>query len=145
MSTLRDYVEAYAAKVGGFTEAAHRLDMTYQGLIRIRKKGGGIEPDKAMMIADELGLDPLKVLAAAAAQRTKSPLMRKRWEDLAKGAATVVLLAVAVSYSDAPRAATAESDSHGTRAVISIMRLFRRWLTRLLTMSATPRFALKTA
>lgn len=86
MNTLQ-YLDAVKARRGITSDyaLAKVLGVSQPTVIGYRSGRRIFDDEVALTIAQELGLNPLAVIAAANAERAKTPEMRARWMDLIEG------------------------------------------------------------
>lgn len=81
--TSLEYLEAVMERLGITSDyaLAARLGVTRSAVSKFRK-GAVFGDDVALTVAEILQLNPLVVIAAANAERAKTPESRARWEGL---------------------------------------------------------------
>lgn len=99
--TSGQLLDALKEKTGARSDyalAKNVLSISPESVSQMRERG--LSDDRAVQVAEILGLDPGAVLAGVHAERAKSPAVRKAWEKLARtlraGAAAVFLFTVGV-------------------------------------------------
>lgn len=85
MNTLQ-YLTACKTKLGIESDyaLAKALGMTQSTISGYRAGRSRMDDDAALKVAAILGIDPLEPIAAANAERAKSPEMKAVWESLMK-------------------------------------------------------------
>lgn len=83
MNTL-EYLQAVKTRLGIQSDyaLAKALGITQPTVSGYRAGRSRIDDDVALRIAEILGKNPLEVIAAANAERSKSPEMREKWTHL---------------------------------------------------------------
>ena len=136
MKTIIDYLDAAKAITGSDNKTAKALGIT-QGHLNNFRRGQSISDDLCLKLADLLDVDPLEVIAAKNAERTKSPEMRKRWQDIFKSIAATLLLAAGIS-APVPEASAADL----ARSELNNNNYYAQFMTWLLGLLRPPREAL---
>lgn len=95
IETSSGLLDALKEKTGARSDYALAKDVlmiTPESLYQMRSRG--LSDDRAVQIAEILGLDPGTVLASVHAERAKSPAVRKAWENLAQSLRSAAITAV---------------------------------------------------
>lgn len=97
--SLLDALKEKTGMPSDYALARDIFHITPVSLLHMRQRG--LSDDRAVQVAEILGLDPGAVLAGVHAERAKSPAVRKAWEKLARSlragaAAAVFLFAVVI-------------------------------------------------
>ncbi|SFU99515.1 helix-turn-helix domain-containing protein [Pseudoduganella namucuonensis] len=92
MNTL-EYLDAVKAARGIASDyaLAKALNVRHSTISSYRAGRSRIDDDVALTIAQILKLNPLEVIAAANAERAKTPEMRARWMDVFEGFRALLL------------------------------------------------------
>lgn len=90
MKTSIDYLDLTKAKLGIESDyaLAKRLELSKGAISTIRLQKGFIGEDTAIKIALILRIDPVEILAATAAERTKNAMAKTVWRDLSERLST---------------------------------------------------------
>jgi transcriptional regulator with XRE-family HTH domain len=83
MNTV-DYLRAVKARCGITSDyaLAARLGITRSAVSKMQQGDVAFSDDVALTVAELLQIDPIVVIAAANAQRAKTPEQKARWEGL---------------------------------------------------------------
>jgi transcriptional regulator with XRE-family HTH domain len=83
MKTI-EYLDAAKVRLGITSDyaLAKKLGISQPAISNYRSGRSRIDDDVALTIAEILGLNPLQVIAAANAERAKTPEARARWSGL---------------------------------------------------------------
>ncbi|MCL6263164.1 hypothetical protein [Craterilacuibacter sp. RT1T] len=86
MKNARDYLEEALLKMGEISDAkkAEKLKISRQSISAYRKGERIMDDFMCIMVARELGIDPLEVIAAANMEREKTTERKDFWEDFRK-------------------------------------------------------------
>ena len=103
MKNLNDYFDDAKEITGSDYKTAQALGVSRQYLSMCRR-GETFNDDIALELAELIGINPLEIIAAVRAERTKSPEMKKRWERYATGATLAIALTVGGIFGDEPTA-----------------------------------------
>lgn len=96
MKHIIDYLDQAKTITGSDRQTAFRLGIS-QGYIATIRGGKSISDDLCLQLAELLDIDPMEIIAAKNAERTKSPEMRKKWEAILKSVAAVLVVAVGLA------------------------------------------------
>lgn len=101
MRTSRDYLEEALAKMGDISDLkkAERLKVGRSSLSQYRSGDRIMDDFACILVANELGIDPLAVIYAANHDREKNAERKSAWEDFRKklgvmGVAGLLVLAM---------------------------------------------------
>lgn len=74
-----------------------------------------LDDDTCLVLADQLGISVFEITSARNAERTKSPAMKKRWQDVARSAAAVLALGITglMAHPGTVEAASSQTTGNG--------------------------------
>lgn len=139
MKHIIDYLDQAKAITGSDNKTAKAMGIR-QGHLSTFRGGQSISDDLCVKLAKVIDVDPMEVIAAKNGERTKSPEMRKEWENIWKSVAAAVLLAIGItSPTEDARAATIQADLEVDH--VRYYTQWLEWLLELLGLPAAPRLA----
>lgn len=109
MKTQREYLEDALEKMGNVSDAekAKRLKVSRQTISAYRKGERTMDDFMCIMVARELGIDPLEVIAAANMEREKTQERRDFWQDFRQKIGIMGLAGLTVLTTMTPQPAQA--------------------------------------
>ncbi len=113
MKNSIEYLDLVKEKLGVESDyaLAKKLELTKSAISTIRMQKGFIGEDTAIKIALILRIDPIEILAATAAERTKNAMAKTVWRDLSErlSVSTAALVLVSSILQVAPNQAEARA------------------------------------
>ena len=137
MKTIVDYLNQAKAITGSDRQTAIRLGISSAHISTFRG-GKSISDDLCLKLADLLNIDVLEVLAAKNAERTKSPEMKKKWTDVYKHVAAVLILTLAGLVHSPSEVQAAPAELNNNMYYAHKRRRWLIWLIEAITGISVP-------
>jgi transcriptional regulator with XRE-family HTH domain len=139
MKEIAEYLDNAKAITGSDYKTAQALGITRQHLSAFRR-GKAISDDMCYKLAELLKISPIEIIGERNAAKATDAKMRKKWEELARSVAAVILMAIGIT-SPTEDAAAADLE----RPTVDHVRDYAQWLQWLAELLGLPTPSLKLA